>query len=144
MNGPRLRFPSLVAAALLFGGSLVARPALAALGETISVKETRTTTVANHTVRFRETNGVREYAGDDGKIFAFTWRGMARAPLQLLGSYASSFQAGFAGRRLHGHHHVYFATPNLVYMSFVGPRVRFGHAYDPTHLPKGVTIDALP
>jgi hypothetical protein len=145
VNGPRLIFPSLAAGVLIFGSSLVARPAEAALGETVSAKETRITTIASRPVRYRETDGVREYVGDDGKVFAFTWKGRSAPALTtLLGRYVASYEAGFAHRHFHGHNHLYISTPDLVLSSFVTPRVRFGRAYDPTHLPKGVTVDALP
>jgi hypothetical protein len=145
VNGPSLRFSSLVAGALLLGGSLVARPAQAALGEKISEKETQALAIpAGPTLRVREHDGVREYVGDDGKVFAFRWRRAMAPDLDtLLGSYLPAYQAAVQKHRPMSRTVYVIRTPELVVSKLMHGHVVSGVAYLPAQLPKGVTVDAL-
>ncbi len=87
---------------------------------------------------------VREYASDDGVIFAVSWQGPVKPNLrQLLGPHFLPYlQASDAARRP-GTGPVSIDRDDLVVHSGGHPRAFSGHAYLKSLIPAGVTLDAL-
>lgn len=87
---------------------------------------------------------VREYAGNDGVIFAVSWRGPVKPNLQqLLGQYFLPFLQASDNARRGGTGPIVVQRDDLVVYSGGHPRAFSGHAYVTSLLPAGVSIDAL-
>ena len=132
-----------------------ARPAHAALGDDVSVVEQdRVRMHANLQVR-RNSNydihelgtaigsTVREFANQDGRVFAVSWSGGWRPNLRdIMGAHYDRFISSMRGRRL-ARGPVRIELPGMVV--FMGGYLRtfFGHVYLTDQLPAGFSIEGL-
>jgi hypothetical protein len=116
----------------------------AALDEVLAKSSTEitTTTLAGPALRVRTRGHVKEFAGEDGKVFAATWDGPADLST-LLGSHYAAYTAAFQTRTRHGHHVVHISTPELTFSQTVYGRLRSGKVVLNQSVPKGVNLDAL-
>lgn len=148
---------SALACALLYLTQTV--PAHAALGaseDSITVEVTRLRArshriqqmAANYHVHELTTDTgtqIREFVGDDGRVFAVSWRGPFLPDLTaLLGQYYSTFRDGqTSGGRTALHAHLSISQQGVVMHSEGRLRAFVGQAYVPALLPPGVTAGAL-
>lgn len=87
---------------------------------------------------------IREYADNNGVVFAVSWEGPVKPDLkQLLGTYFQPFIEASAATPHAGTGPVTVRDTDLVVHSGGHPRAFFGSAYVPTLIPNGVAIDAL-
>jgi hypothetical protein len=116
----------------------------AALDEVLAKSSTEIaiTNVAGHALRVRTRGNVKEFAGDDGKVFAATWTGLTDLTA-LLGTHYAAYQAALSARKTHDHHVVHLSTPELTYSITAYGRMRSGKVVLNQSVPKGVNIDAL-
>ncbi|MDE2349413.1 MAG: DUF2844 domain-containing protein [Gammaproteobacteria bacterium] len=130
---------------------VAARPAAAALGDTVSsvardqvamrgtLSVTRMQSFDVHQLVDAHGQTVREYADRAGNIFAVTWNGRRSPDLkQLLGAYYGRYVVAAALHKT-GHHVLSIHTPELALSIVRAQRSAFGRAYLPARLPGGVT-----
>lgn len=86
---------------------------------------------------------IREYVGQDGRVFAVSWHGPFGPNLrQTLGNYFDEYAAqARAGRQ--DRNHVQVRTPDLVVQVGGHMRAYSGLAYLPQAIPSGVTVGDL-
>jgi hypothetical protein len=108
---------------------------------------TASTVNANYTVQQNTDaagTSVREYADNDGTVFAVSWQGQVKPDLkQLLGKYFQPFIDASTASPHAGTGPITVREGDLVVYSGGHPRAFFGSAYVPTLIPNGVAIDAL-
>jgi Protein of unknown function (DUF2844) len=116
----------------------------AALDEVLAKSSTEiaTANVAGHTLRIRTRGNLKEFAAEDGKVFAATWSGLADIQT-LLGTHYAAFDAALRARPRHDHHVVHVSTPELTYSLTAYGNLRSGTVVLNQSLPKGVDINAL-
>jgi hypothetical protein len=122
-------------------------PAHAALDELLDRggRDVRVTIVAGQRLFVRSRDGVEELADASGRVFAARWHrrfGPALGP--LLGPYRAEYELALRGRPRLGHALLSLRTPRLAVQVHVRPRGARGSICALQHLPKGVTLDAIP
>jgi len=132
--------------AFLAGGLLAARPASANVGDKLSVAHTEVElTSAGQSLRYYAHDGLREYVGDDGKVYAITWKTPAPPSVEsLLGPYLAEYQAALQKPHPSSHGFVLVKTPHVTVVKTVHARLAAGSIHLPAHMPKGTTIHDLP
>jgi hypothetical protein len=146
----RKMLPPCAFLALLFGSS----PALAALGGDASSIGTgqahllpsariqRAATHAMHELRAETGTVVREYLGNDGKVFGVSWEGPFRPDLRhLLGAYYETYIKAAKGRVARGP--VNIELPGLVIHMSGHQRAFYGRAYLVDRVPKELSTDEI-
>lgn len=144
----------LLPACTLFALLLCSSPASAALGgdaSSIGTGQThllasariqRATTHTMHELQAATRTKVREYLGNDGKIFAVAWQGPFRPDLrQLLGSYYETYLKAAKTRVARGP--VNIALPGLVIHMSGHQRSFYGRAYLVDRVPQGLSTDEI-
>jgi hypothetical protein len=132
---------------------LLVSPALASLGDDVSVQadqvhlKASTRVVARqlysvHEMQTQNGSTIRQYVSPAGTVFAVTWQGFAPDLRQLLGSHfdeymTSASQAAHRGRGAH------IETGDLVFDSGGHMRYVVGRAFLRSKLPSGVSSDEL-
>ena len=108
-----------------------------------SIKETDRGSYRIHEIQQPSGTLIREYAGNDGKVFAVTWHGPFVPNLrQILGSYFDEYAAAAkAGRQ--DRNHMLVRKSDLVVRVAGHMRAQSGLAYLPQAMPSGVTIGDL-
>jgi hypothetical protein len=142
--------PTCTFLALLFGSS----PASAALGgdaSSIGTGQThllasarlqRAATHVMHELQAPTGTKVREYLGNDGKVFAVSWQGPFRPDLrQLLGAYYDTYIQAAKGRVARGP--VNIELPGLVVHMSGHQRAFYGRAYLVDRVPQGLSTDEI-
>ncbi len=95
-------------------------------------------THTTHTLTDVNGGVVREYARDDGTVFAVSWRGPARPDLrQLLGSRFDTFRIASSGHRGRTRRPIAMRQGDLVVRSAGHPGAFFGVAYLADIVPPG-------
>ncbi|HJX51670.1 MAG TPA: DUF2844 domain-containing protein [Polyangia bacterium] len=143
-------FPVCAFVALLF----CARPASAALGgdaSSIGTGQThllasarieRTATHTMHELQAATGTKVREYLGNDGKVFAVSWQGPFRPDLrQLFGSYYETYLKAAGSRVARGP--VNIRLPGLVIHMSGHQRALYGRVYLADRVPQGLSTDEI-
>jgi hypothetical protein len=132
-----------------------ARPAIAALGDDVTaVEQDRMRMHASLQVR-RSTNydvhelstaigsTVREFVGQDGKVFAVSWSGGWRPNLRdVMGAHYDRFIAHTRGKR-QARGPVRIELPGMVVFMGTYLRTSFGHVYLTDQLPAGFSPEGL-
>jgi len=131
-----------------------ARPAAAALGGDVSTIGTgqthllatariqRVTTHTMHELQAATGTKVREYLGNDGKIFAVAWQGPFRPNLRdLLGSYYETYLAAAGPRIARGP--INISLPGLVIHMSGHQRAFYGRVYLADQVPQGLSTDEI-
>jgi hypothetical protein len=139
------KFHTVLACACLLG--LLPAPAHAALDEVLDrgAPDVRVVTVAGQRVYVRSHDGVEELADASGRVFAARWqRRFAPALGPLLGPYRADYEAALRQRHRLGHALLSLRTSRLAVQMHVRPRGVRGSICALQHLPKGVTLDAIP
>lgn len=92
-----------------------------------------------------DSNTVKEFVGDDGVVFAVSWRGTFRPDLKaLFGSYYDEYHARDAARpRMMGRHPISITTDRLIVQKGGHMRDVHGLAYIPSKMPAGVQPEDL-
>ena len=142
-------------ASVLLLASLASPAAHAALGESKasvqadavqlggSVKVTQHPTYQTHEIQLPSGTQLREFADQDGKVFAVAWRGPAPPNLkQALGQYFDNYVAAAKVNRL-GHHHLEISSSELIVHAAGHMRAFTGVAYLPQALPGGFDLGEL-
>jgi hypothetical protein len=116
----------------------------AALDEVLAKSSTEiaTTNVAGRTLRVRTRGNVKEFAGDDGRVFAATWSGLTDIQT-LLGTHYAAYEAALHARKTHDHHVVHLSTPEFTYSITAYGQMRSGKVVLNQSVPKGVNVDAI-
>jgi hypothetical protein len=146
----RRMLPNCAFCGLLF----CAQPAWAALGgdassigtgQTHLLASARITRAATHTMHEMEAGTgtkVREYVGNDGKVFAVCWQGPFRPNLRdLLGEHYESYLKAASPRAARGP--VNIRLPGLVIHMSGHQRAFYGRAYLVDHVPQGLSTDEI-
>lgn len=114
---------------------------------TLRVQRPVTPINANYTVQQNTDEAgttVREYADNNGVVFAVSWEGPVKPDLkQLLGHYFQTFIDASAATPHASTGPITIRENDLVVHAGGHPRAFFGSAYVPTLIPSGVAIDAL-
>ena len=130
------------AAAMLLGATQDAHAALdevlAKRGNEIVAKK-----VGTHMLRVRSRGMLKEFAAEDGKVFAASWKGTSNLDLMsLLGTHAEAYRTALRARH-QGLHGLVFSTPELSVSIVQAGRLMQGRVWLPGKMPTGVTLDAL-
>jgi hypothetical protein len=108
-----------------------------------SVKSTQSALYSVHELQTPSGTTVREFADDNGIVFAVTWHGPFLPDLrQTLGAYFEAYQSAPRAKR-YGHSHNIVEEPGLVVHSNGHMRSFSGIAYVPQLVPTGVSIGQL-
>jgi hypothetical protein len=147
-------FRKVVPACAFFALLLCSPPASAALGGDASSVGTgqthllasariqRATTYTMHELQVPTGTKVREYVGNDGKVFAVSWQGPFRPDLrQLFGSYYETYLKAAKGRVARGP--VNIELPGLVIHMSGHQRSFYGRAYLVDRVPQGLSADEI-
>lgn len=87
---------------------------------------------------------VKEYASNQGIVFAVTWRGNSEPDLSVLfGNYYSEYKEAKPVRRFRGRGPKQFQTRHLQVEKFGHMRDIRGKAYIPELIPNGVNIETI-
>jgi hypothetical protein len=137
-----------------FGLLFCAQPAWAALGgdassigtgQTHLLATARITRAGTHTMHEMEAGTgtkVREYVGNDGKVFAVCWQGPFRPNLRdLLGAHYEPYLKAAGPRAARGP--VNIRLPGLVIHMSGHQRAFYGRAYLVDHVPQGLSTDEI-
>jgi hypothetical protein len=114
-------------------------------GQTHLLASARIQTAATHTMHELEAptgTKVREYLGNDGKVFGVAWQGPFRPDLrQLLGVHYESFLQAAGPRAARGP--VNIRLPGLVIHMSGHQRAFYGRAYLTDRVPQGLSADEI-
>jgi len=107
-----------------------------------SARIERAATHSMHELQAPTGTKVREYLGNDGKVFAVAWQGPFRPDLrQLLGAYYETYIKAAKGRVARGPVNVEFA--GLVIHMSGHQRSFYGRAYLVDRVPQGISTDEI-
>lgn len=147
-------FLKLFAPCACFALLLCSSPARAALGGDVSSIGTgqthllasarieRAVTHTMHELQAATGTKVREYADNDGKVFAVSWQGPFRPDLrQLLGAYYDTYLT--AAKTRVGRGPVNIQVPGLVVHMSGHQRNFYGRAYLVDKVPQGLSTDEI-
>jgi hypothetical protein len=116
--------------------------------EVMKAASATSTETTNYTVHELTTDGnvVREYASNEGVVFAVTWRGVKKPDLSLLlGSYYTEFNSADKKRKkMRGRQPVAVKTSSVVVRRGGHMRDMHGRAFITELVPAGVDVESLP
>jgi hypothetical protein len=101
----------------------------------------------SYTVRTTQsdTTSVREFISPSGVVFAVAWSGLANPDLSiLLGSYNGEYENALKNtHRKHGRRSRSVQSDRVVVEHWGHMRSLGGRAYDPSHVPGGVSLEEI-
>lgn len=155
MDQCRLNLKNLLSVLILIPLFLLPKTSLATLGEKISsitedqralrgVKKTfQRNNFSVHEISYGG-HQVKEYASNQGIVFAVTWRGNSEPDLSVLfGNYYSEYKEAKPVRRFRGRGPQQFQTRHIQIQKFGHMRDVRGKAYIPELIPRGVKIEDI-
>ena len=140
-------------------GVLAAAPAAAALaalgGDAASVQSdgaslksavrvTANTGFAVHEIASPSGTVLREFVGNDGKVFAVSWHGIVNPDLrQVLGTYYARYEEGSATAVHSSHRQLVISLPDFVFENSGRQRAFAGRAWVPAMVPVNFSTDDI-